>query len=97
MTNKFSKAPQKELKNADSFIQGAATEVHVQNTDVKSFPWDGKRDDKQTEAFNIRFTEVELEKLRFIGANTPLSQHAFCRQVLIPAIEMKIRELIGEK
>ena len=57
-------------------------------------PWEGKRNDKQTEVFNLRLTEVELEKLRFIAAHTPDSMQAFARKVLLPAIEAKLHDLV---
>ncbi len=57
-------------------------------------PWEGKRNDKQTEVFNLRLTEVELEKLRFIAAHTPDSMQAFARKVLLPAIDAKLHDLV---
>lgn len=57
-------------------------------------PWEGKRNHKQTEVFNLRLTEVELEKLRFIAANTPDSMQAFVRKVLLPAIDTKLSDLV---
>jgi len=57
-------------------------------------PWEGKRSDKQTEIFNLRLTEVELEKLRFIAAHTPDSMQAFVRKVLLPAIDVKLNDLV---
>ena len=59
----------------------------------RSLPWEGKRDDKQTEVFNLRLTEVELEKLRYIAANTPDSMQTFVRKILLPAIDAKVSEL----
>ena len=56
-------------------------------------PWEGKRADKQTEVFNLRLTEVELEKLRYIAANTPDSMQAFVRKTLLPAIDAKLDDL----
>ena len=60
------------------------------------YPWEGRRSDKQTELFNLRLTEVELEKLRFIAANTPDSMQAFIRKALLPAIDRKIDEIIAK-
>ena len=57
-------------------------------------PWEGKRADKQTEVFNLRLTEVELEKLRYIAANTPDSMQAFVRKTLLPAIDAKLDEIV---
>jgi len=57
-------------------------------------PWEGKRADKQTEVFNLRLTEVELEKLRYIAAHTPDSMQAFIRKTLLPAIDAKLQDLV---
>lgn len=61
---------------------------------TQTWPWEGKRTDKQTEVFNLRLTEVELEKLRYIAANTPDSMQAFIRKTLLPAIDAKLNEMI---
>ena len=60
---------------------------------TRNWPWEGKRTDKQTEVFNLRLTEVELEKLRYIAANTPDSMQAFIRKTLLPAIDARLNEL----
>ena len=60
---------------------------------TQAWPWEGKRSDKQTEVFNLRLTEVELEKLRYIAANTPDSMQAFIRKTLLPAIDAKLNEI----
>jgi hypothetical protein len=101
---KFKRAP--EIKTAEEFISGAGTVVRTEPAavalvpearaipaTVASYPWEGKRSDKQTELFNLRLTEVELEKLRFIAAHTPDSMQVFARKVLLPAIDAKIVEL----
>ena len=62
--------------------------------EIAAMPWEGKRSDKQTEIFNLRLTEVELEKLRFIAAHTPDSMQAFVRKVLLPAIDIKLNDLV---
>lgn len=61
---------------------------------TRTWPWEGKRIDKQTEVFNLRLTEVELEKLRYIAANTPDSMQAFIRKTLLPAIDAKLNEMV---
>jgi|GEM_PF-1555589 len=60
---------------------------------TQTWPWEGKRTDKQTEVFNLRLTEVELEKLRYIAANTPDSMQAFIRKTLLPAIDAKLNDM----
>lgn len=61
---------------------------------AQGHPWEGKRADKQTEVFNLRLTEVELEKLRYIAAHTPDSMQAFIRKTLLPAIDAKLQDLV---
>lgn len=100
-----------KIKSADDFISGAMTSVQAEPQSVAvpspaaapassaaeptGFPWEGKRSDKQTELFNLRLTEVELEKLRYIAAHTPDSMQAFVRKALLPAINAKLKELIS--
>lgn len=70
-----------------------ADAAHGAREGTQTWPWEGKRADKQTEVFNLRLTEVELEKLRYIAANTPDSMQAFIRKTLMPAIDEKIEHL----
>ena len=71
----------------------AATAAESAQERTQTWPWEGKRNDKQTEVFNLRLTEVELEKLRYIAANTPDSMQAFIRKTLLPAIDAKLNEM----
>lgn len=71
----------------------AAASAPVEPSAPPPLPWMGKRSDKQTELFNLRLTEVELEKLRYIAAHTPDSMQAFVRKALLPAIDAKLDEL----
>ena len=44
--------------------------------------------------YNLRFPEPYLLKLKHIAAHTPDSMHQFCINVLLPAIDKKVKELI---
>jgi hypothetical protein len=46
---------------------------------------------------NLRLTEVQWAKLAFIRENTPLSTQKFIMSVLEPAIEEKLRKIVGAK
>lgn len=99
--NRFKRPP--TTTTADEFIEGATNRVSIATNkelaaisqpESQSYPWIGKRSDKQTELFNLRLTEVELEKLRFIASHTPDSMQAFVRSALIPIIERKLKEIM---
>lgn len=64
---------------------------------TESYPWIGQDDKKRRSGFNMRFTDAELQKLKFISENTPHSMHEFCIRVLTPAIDAKIAELTQQK
>ena len=104
---KFKRVP--KIKTADEFISSAGTVVPAEPAAAAvaaggtastpagtRYPWEGKRSDKQTELFNLRLTEVELEKLRFIATNTPDSMQAFVRKAVLGALEAKLAELIQQ-
>jgi hypothetical protein len=92
--SKFTKTPgSKETtapqQSASDFISGADS---LPNTE--SYTWFNLDDTKRRGGnFNIRFTDAELEKLKFISKNTPFSMQQFCISVLRPAIEAKVTEL----
>jgi len=95
MTTKFKRTP--DLHNtAESFIEAASNTVSAPTAAAAGLmPWVGKRNDKQTEVFNVRLTEEALAKLKFIGTVTPFSMQAFVQHVLLPAIDNKLDELIN--
>jgi hypothetical protein len=93
--SKFSKAPGRkaqDVRSADDFIE-AANKLPA----TESYPWIGQDDKKRRSGFNMRFTDAELQKLKFISENTPHSMHEFCIRVLTPAINAKIAELTQQK
>ena len=75
----------------EAFITGA--ETHTVSASATSYPWDAARQDVLKQ-YQLRLSEPYLEKLRYIGQHTPLSMQQFCLEVLMPAIDAKIAELI---
>ena len=63
---------------------------------VQQFPWDDPivRDDV-LKIYNVRLPEPYLLKLKYIAERTPGSMHQFCIDVLLPAIDKKVKELTG--
>lgn len=91
----FSKAPGSSKPPADpnAFIEAAGKTPPAAT--VETYPWEGLDDTKRREPFNVRFTDVEKEMLKYIDENTKDSMHAFCISVLRPALRAKISELTG--
>lgn len=62
----------------------------------RSLPWEapGVREDV-TKVYNLRLPEPHLLKLKYIAEHTPHSMQQFCLDILLPAIDAKVRELTG--
>lgn len=97
----FKKAPTAQPpKDASDFIAGAGQPVLVRtNIDTEhSYPWDGLRDDKPTEIYNLRLTEVQKAKLKHISDHGGVkSMQVFVMEALNAAIDAKIDEMIKNK
>ena len=87
----FRRNPNAAPSAAEAFIAGA--ESHTVSTAAIAFPWDTARQD-MLKQYQLRLPEPYLEKLRYIGHHTPLSMQQFCLEVLMPAIDAKIAELL---
>jgi hypothetical protein len=74
-----------------------AAEIEVMEP-PPALPWDDPavRPDV-TKLYNLRLPEGYLLKLRYIADHTPLSMQRFCLELLLPAIDEKIDQLIGRK
>ena len=61
---------------------------------VSHHPWEDPmvRDDI-LKIYNLRLPEPYLLKLKYIAKHTPGSMHQFCIEVLLPAIDKKVKEL----
>jgi len=88
MVKPLSRNPEKQIdeKKAGDFIQSANTNSQGPR------PWDNA-DDRIKKGFNLRLTESQWLKLKYISEQTPDSIHSFIMKVLEPAIEKKIKEL----
>ena len=97
------RTPRKEQQET-AFIEGAerqtdrATQVEQRKAKVPvagEFPWEAPsvREDV-AKVYNLRLPEAYLLKLRYIAEHTPDSMQKFCLDVLLPAIDQKIEELI---
>ena len=61
---------------------------------LSDHPWEDPmvRDD-MLKIYNLRLPEPYLLKLKYIAKHTPGSMHQFCIEVLLPAIDKKVKEL----
>ena len=86
MTSKLRSRP--PIASADDFIAGA-------DQQTAPLPWeDSKVREDVLKVYNLRLPEPYLLKLKHIAAHTPGSMHQFCIDVLLPAIDKKVKELI---
>ena len=88
----FTRTPKKTATSVEDFISKVDPTV-VQDDKL---PWTSLRGDKRTELYNIRLTEVEMAKLRFIAENTPNSMQAFLMKIILPAIDRAIDDVLSE-
>jgi hypothetical protein len=95
----FKKTPTaKTPVSADDFVSAAGQPVVVDSAMLfeppVSYPWEGKRNDKRTELYNLRLTEEEKAKLQYIADNTKYSIQSFIRENLMPIIDAEVEKLI---
>ena len=88
----FRRHPSVVSTTEEAFIAGA--ETHRVPASATLYPWDSARQDVLKQ-YQLRLPEPYLEKLRYIGQHTPFSMQQFCLEVLLPAIDAKIAELIA--
>lgn len=91
----FAKGPisLKIQEDTNEFIESAGK--IPSSLSIDHYPWEDLDDKKRREIFNIRFTDVEKEMLKYIDQQTKDSMHAFCISVLRAAILKRIYELTG--
>ena len=99
MTSKLRSKP--PIASAEDFIGGADQRTREskpgrkQSKSPPSVPWeDPQVREDVLKVYNLRFPEPYLLKLKHIAAHTPDSMHQFCINVLLPAIDKKVKELI---
>lgn len=69
-----------------------APTVPARTARTRGLPWDDARADVK-KPINLQLTERHMLMLQFIARQTPYSMQSFCRDLLGPAIEQKVREL----
>lgn len=88
-----------ELEEArKNFIKGEAYKNTDKPVEAEILPWDApfvRADVKKL--FSLRFTEPDMLKLQYIHQQTGKSMHQFCMDILLPAIEDKIKEITEKK
>ncbi len=83
----------------DKFIEEgvpSGTEVKEEEPSRRGpYPWEepSVRSDVH-KVYNVRLPEPYLLKLRYISEHTPKSMQQFCLDVLLPAIDEKINEIV---
>ena len=86
MTSKLRSRP--PIASADDFIAGADQQTEAVE------PWkDSQVREDVLKVYNLRLPEPYLLKLKHIATHTPGSMHQFCIDVLLPAIDKKVKEL----
>lgn len=86
-----------EEKKRD-FISGSEKKQEIESNLIPNsegdYPWnDEKVRADVTRTFNVRLSEPDYLKLKYIADNTPESMHTFCLNALIPEIEKQIKKL----
>ena len=84
--------------SADDFIAGADQQTAAVEPPGQAppapLPWeDSQVREDVLKVYNLRLPEPYLLKLKHIAAHTPGSMHQFCIDVLLPAIDKKVKEL----
>lgn len=105
-SGKLKSRPPREPESIEEFISGATGEIKQEpltreikkkvRTD-KRYPWQASsvRQDI-SKVYNLRLPEPYLLKLKYIAEHTPESMQKFCLELLLPAIDAKIKKLTKE-
>lgn len=87
----FTRAPKKAIENT---VEEFISKADIVSVPKEELPWVGLREDKRTELYNIRLTEVEMAKLRFIAEHTPNSMQTFLIKNILPAIDHAVDDIL---
>src|SRR5688572_11211697 len=102
--SQFRRRPQ----SPDQFLEQAEEIFMVSKEDTEKnalsdvrteeLPWNSPHMEEITKTFQLRLKMKHLLMLRYISENTPhnVSMQKFCMDILVPAIEKRITELIKE-
>ncbi len=90
--SKFSRNPstKQDPVSIEDFLAGAQVTTPKTASDQ---PWLNCRNDKRNEVYNLRLTEMEMAKLRYIAAHSQDSMQTFCQKILLPAIDDRLDEI----
>ena len=68
---------------------------NIEHNKYQELPWNNPivREDV-TKMFNLRLSEPDWLKLKYISDNTKESMHSLCLDILIPAIHRKLKKII---
>ena len=93
--------PDQFLEEAEevSMVAKEDTEkADMPNITTEELPWNSPHMEDITKTFQLRLKMKHLLMLRYIAENTPhnVSMQKFCMDILIPAIEKRVTELIKE-
>ena len=86
------------IASADDFIAGADQQPSAveqsEQTPSALLPWKNSQVREDVlKVYNLRLPEPYLLKLKHIATHTPSSMQKFCIDVLLPAIDKKVKEL----
>lgn len=99
--NKIKSDVEKPLLKKD-FVQEAKNHIPLNRIgDIENrhqeFPWENPlvRDDV-TKLFNLRLSEPDWLKLKYIADKTNQSMHTLCLDILIPFIQKKLKKILED-
>ena len=86
------------IASADDFTAGANQQTSAvdqpEQTQSALLPWKNSQVREDVlKVYNLRLPEPYLLKLKHIATHTPDSMQKFCIDVLLPAIDKKVKEL----
>lgn len=81
------------LKNANSTIIEEKNKSAAKGLKSEKFPWE-TANEKILKGVNLRLTEVQWSKLRFIADNSQYSIQKYIMAILEPAMEKSIQKII---
>jgi len=97
MSELKSRPPAKKEADLDAFLEGAEEKSTTKKVNEKNqpYPWEQEsvREDV-TKVYNLRLSEPDLLKLKYIAEHTPDSMQKFCINIIKKEIDRKIVELI---
>lgn len=95
-----------EKDSKKDFVDGAGKHIPLEDKNLEEkvsfrdpdYPWNqpGVRKDV-TRLFNLRLSEPDWLKLKFISDKTDESMHTICLDVVIPAIARKLRKTLEKE